>query len=119
MAVHLPRMLEAAGATAVEAVAAGALFGPSQVGARILEASLLRRFHPMISARISVALHPIGAGVLGLLGAGAAAAPFKCAYDACEAAAVLFLRKYGGAMRACRSGHRVAANAGQDGAAAP
>ena len=76
MAVHLPRMLEAAGATAVEAVAAGALIGPSQVGARILEASLLRRFHPMISARLSVALHPIGAGVLGLLGAGAAAAPF-------------------------------------------
>jgi MFS family permease len=42
MAVHLPRLLEAAGATTVQAVAAGALIGPSQVGARILEASLLR-----------------------------------------------------------------------------
>jgi predicted MFS family arabinose efflux permease len=82
MAVHLPRMLEAAGATAVEAVAAGALIGPSQVGARILEASLLRRFHPMISARLSVALHPIGAGVLGLLGAGVAAAPFTVLHGA-------------------------------------
>jgi predicted MFS family arabinose efflux permease len=82
MAVHLPRMLEAAGATAVEAVAAGALIGPSQVGARILEASLLRRFHPMISARLSVALHPIGAGVMGLLGAGAAAAPFTVLHGA-------------------------------------
>lgn len=59
MAVHLPRMLEAAGATTVQAVAAGALIGPSQVGARILEASLLKRFHPMVSARLSVALHPI------------------------------------------------------------
>lgn len=39
MAVHLPRMLEAAGATTVQAIAAGALIGPSQVGARILEAS--------------------------------------------------------------------------------
>jgi hypothetical protein len=75
-------MLEAAGATAVEAVAAGALIGPSQVGARILEASLLRRFHPMISARLSVALHPIGAGVLGLLGAGVAAAPFTVLHGA-------------------------------------
>jgi predicted MFS family arabinose efflux permease len=82
MAVHLPRMLEAAGATAVEAIAAGALIGPSQVGARILEAGLLRRFHPMISARLSVALHPIGAGVLGLLGAGAAAAPFTVLHGA-------------------------------------
>ena len=58
----LPRLLEAAGATTVQAVAAGALIGPSQVGARILEASLLKRFHPMVSARFSVALHPIGAG---------------------------------------------------------
>jgi hypothetical protein len=28
---------------------------------------------------------------------------WKSAYDACEAAAVLFLRKYGGAMAACES----------------
>src|SRR5262245_59535160 len=40
MAVHLPRLLEAAGASTVQAVAAGALIGPSQVAARILEASL-------------------------------------------------------------------------------
>ena len=65
MAVHLPRLLEAAGASTVQAVAAGALIGPSQVGARILEASLMKRFHPMVSARLSVALHPLGAAVLG------------------------------------------------------
>ena len=70
MAVHLPRLLEAAGATSVQAVAAGALIGPAQVGARIVEASLLKRFHPMVSARLSVALHPIGAAVLAIFGAG-------------------------------------------------
>ncbi len=82
MAVHLPRLLEAAGATPVQAIAAGALIGPSQVAARILEASLLKRFHPMVSARIAVALHPIGAGVLALFGAHAASGPFTILHGA-------------------------------------
>jgi predicted MFS family arabinose efflux permease len=82
MAVHLPRLLEAAGATTVQAVAAGALIGPSQVGARILEASLMKRFHPMVSARLSVALHPIGAAVLAVLGASVASAPFTILHGA-------------------------------------
>lgn len=82
MAVHLPRLLEAAGATSVHAVAAGALIGPAQVGARIVEASLLKRFHPMVSARISVALHPTGAAVLALFGASAASGPFTVLHGA-------------------------------------
>jgi predicted MFS family arabinose efflux permease len=82
MAVHLPRLLETAGATTVQAVAAGALIGPSQVGARILEASLLKRFHPMISARLSVALHPIGAVVLGVFGAVVASSAFTVLHGA-------------------------------------
>ena len=82
MAVHLPRLLEAAGATTVQAVAAGALIGPAQVGARILEASLMKRFHPMVSARLSVALHPIGAAVLALCGTSAASAPFTILHGA-------------------------------------
>lgn len=82
MAVHLPRLLEAAGATPVQAVAAGALIGPAQVGARVLEASLLKRSHPMISARLSVALHPIGAGILALFGAGAASSSFTVLHGA-------------------------------------
>ena len=41
MAAHFPRILEAAGATPVEAIAAGALIGPAQVGARIVEAAVL------------------------------------------------------------------------------
>jgi predicted MFS family arabinose efflux permease len=82
MAVHLPRLLEAAGASTVQAVAAGALIGPSQVGARIVEASLMKRFHPMLSARFSVALHPIGAAVLAVFGAATASAPFTILHGA-------------------------------------
>jgi hypothetical protein len=82
MAVHLRRLLEAAGASTVQAVAAGALIGPAQVGARILEASLMKRFHPMVSARLSVALHPIGAAVLAVFGAAAASVPFTILHGA-------------------------------------
>ena len=82
MAVHLPRLLEAAGASTVQAVAAGALIGPSQVGARIVEASLMKRFHPMLSARFSVALHPIGAAALAVFGAATASAPFTILHGA-------------------------------------
>jgi hypothetical protein len=71
-----------AGATAVQAVAAGALIGPAQVGARILEASLLKRFHPMVSARLSVALHPIGAAVLACFGAATASSSFAALHGA-------------------------------------
>ena len=82
MAVHLPRLLEAAGASTVQAVAAGALIGPSQVGARLLEAGLMKRFHPMVSARLSVALHPLGAAVLGTFGASTAAGVFTVLHGA-------------------------------------
>src|SRR5262249_44000393 len=47
MAAHLPRILEAAGASSVQAVAAGALIGPAQVIARIIEATFLSRYHPI------------------------------------------------------------------------
>jgi len=73
MAAHLPRLLEAAGASATAAVAAGALIGPAQVGARVLEFGILRRFHPLLSARLAAIAHPIGAAVLVL--AGPVAAP--------------------------------------------
>jgi predicted MFS family arabinose efflux permease len=82
MAVHLPRLLEAAGASTVQAVAAGALIGPSQVGARLLEAGLMKRLHPMVSARLSVALHPLGAAVLGAFGAVAASGIFTVLHGA-------------------------------------
>ncbi len=53
LAAHLPRLLEGAGASAVAAIAAGALVGPAQVGARLFEFGLLRSFHPLISARVA------------------------------------------------------------------
>jgi predicted MFS family arabinose efflux permease len=72
MAAHLPRILEAAGSTASQAVFAGALIGPAQVAARIFEASFLSRFHPLVSTRLACITHPIGAAVLALAGGGAA-----------------------------------------------
>jgi hypothetical protein len=72
MAAHLPRLLQLAGATPVEAVATAALMGPAQVAARLAELMIMRRIHPLVSARIATALHPLGAGLLLLLGAAGA-----------------------------------------------
>ncbi len=72
MAAHLPRLLEDAGATKTVAIAAAALVGPAQVAARVLEFSLLQRFHPLLSARLASVTHPIGAVAVLLLGAPAA-----------------------------------------------
>jgi predicted MFS family arabinose efflux permease len=74
MAAHLPRLLQATGATLATAVAVGALVGPAQVAGRVLEFGLLRRIHPLFSARAAALLHPLGAAVLALVGAPAAAA---------------------------------------------
>jgi predicted MFS family arabinose efflux permease len=74
MAAHLPRIVEAFGATPAQAVFAGMMIGPAQVAARIFEASTLSRFHPLFSTRIACITHPIGACVIGVFGGGAAAA---------------------------------------------
>ncbi len=74
LAAHLPRLLEALGATPVAAVAAGALVGPAQVAARVAEFGLLRRVSPLISARLAAGLHPLGAVLLAVVGAPAATA---------------------------------------------
>jgi predicted MFS family arabinose efflux permease len=73
MAAHLPGLLEAAGATVSVAVGIGALVGPAQVGGRLLEIGVLRRFHPFLSARLAALLHPAGALALVLFGAPVAA----------------------------------------------
>ena len=73
MASHLPRLLMAGGATLAAAVAFGALVGPAQVGARILEFGLLRKVHPLLSARLATLMHPIGAALMALAGAPLAA----------------------------------------------
>jgi MFS family permease len=75
MAAHFPRILEAAGATPVQAIAAGALIGPAQVVARIFEASFLSRYHPLVSTRLACLTHPLGAVIVAVAG-GAAASVF-------------------------------------------
>jgi hypothetical protein len=74
MAAHFPTMLQATGASLAAAVAAGALIGPAQVGARLLEFGFMQRLHPLVTARLSLLAHPAGAVLLLALGAPAAAA---------------------------------------------
>ena len=72
MAAHLPGLLQAAGASTAVAIAAGALIGPAQVAARVLEFGLLRRFHPLASARLAASAHPLAAISLVVFGGPAA-----------------------------------------------
>lgn len=76
MAAHFPRILEATGASHAQAIAAGALIGPAQVGARMIEASVLARFHPLVSARLATLTHPVGVAVILATGGGVAASAF-------------------------------------------
>ena len=68
MAAHLPGLLVATGVTTAVAVTAGALLGPAQVAARIAEFGIVQRFsiHPLITARIATALHPVGVALIAL-----------------------------------------------------
>ncbi len=81
MAAHLPRLLQASGTSLQAAVALAALVGPAQVAARLLEFGLLRRLHPLLSAQLAAAAHPVGAGLLMALG-GPAAAVFTVLHGA-------------------------------------
>lgn len=81
MAAHLPRLLLAAGASPAGAVAAAALVGPAQVAARLVEYGLIRRSHPLVSARVAAVLHPLGALALAVFG-GPAAAVFTVLHGA-------------------------------------
>ena len=81
MAAQLPRILEAAGATTLQAISAGALVGPAQVAARIVEASVLKRYHPLLSTKLACLMHPIGAAIVALSG-GAAASVFAICHGA-------------------------------------
>jgi predicted MFS family arabinose efflux permease len=74
MAAHLPALLEMAGASATAAIAAAALMGPAQVAARLVEFGVLKRLHPLVSTRLALLLHPMGAALLGVFGGPAAAA---------------------------------------------
>lgn len=69
MAAHLPRLIMATGASYSDAILAASLLGPAQVAARIAELTFGGRIHPLISARLAVTAHPLGALLLGLAGA--------------------------------------------------
>ncbi|MBU1354532.1 MAG: MFS transporter [Gammaproteobacteria bacterium] len=81
MAAHLPRLLQASGTSLQAAVAIAALVGPAQVVARLLEFGLLRRVHPLLSAQLAAAAHPVGAAILMVVG-GPAAAVFTVLHGA-------------------------------------
>ncbi|MFA5520163.1 MAG: MFS transporter [Castellaniella sp.] len=68
MATHLPRLLGTMGIGLAAAVAIGALIGPAQVAGRALEFVWLQRLHPLLSARMAALCHPLGAGLLLLMG---------------------------------------------------
>ena len=69
MAAHLPGLMMATGVTAAIAVTAGALLGPAQVAARLIEFGVAQRTraHPLFTARIATALHPLGIACIAIL----------------------------------------------------
>jgi predicted MFS family arabinose efflux permease len=74
ISVHILVLLQTRGLTLATAVGLGALIGPSQVGARVLEAAFGRRHHPVWSLLIATMAVAIGLGMLlgpsGIIGAG-------------------------------------------------
>lgn len=82
MAAHLPRLLQASGIPLQAAVAMAALVGPAQVAARLLEFGLLRRLHPLLSAQLAAAAHPVGAALLMVAGGPAVALVFTVLHGA-------------------------------------
>lgn len=68
MAAHFPRILQLSGLGLAAAVAMGALIGPAQVAARLLEFGFIRKSHPLVSARLAALGHPVGVALLVTLG---------------------------------------------------
>jgi hypothetical protein len=81
MGAHLPRLLELAGASAAAAIFAASLMGPAQVAARLFEFGVLKRLHPLVSTRLALLMHPLGAACLMVFG-GPAASVFAVLHGA-------------------------------------
>lgn len=73
MAAHLPGLLMASGASVAAAIGVAALVGPAQVGGRLLEFGVLRRWSPLLSGRLAALMHPLAVGLLLLFGTPVAA----------------------------------------------
>jgi predicted MFS family arabinose efflux permease len=74
LAVHLVPILEATGLAGATAVVIASLKGVAQVGGRVWDLTLARRWHPIDVGRVSVALIPLSFAVLMLGGASFSAA---------------------------------------------
>ena len=72
ISTHLPAILQAGGLGLAAAVSLAALAGPAQVAGRLLELGVLHRYAPVLTARVAAAGHPVGVGLLMLLGPAAA-----------------------------------------------
>jgi Major Facilitator Superfamily len=74
IAVHMLTLLQSQGVALAAAVGLGALIGPSQVGARVLEMLFGRKTHPIWSLLVSAVLVAVGLAMLvgepGIAGAG-------------------------------------------------
>ena len=68
LAAHLLAMFGRAGIDPAAAVLIGALFGPSQVGARLCEFVFASNVHPLIIARFALAMMLAGFGLLAVFG---------------------------------------------------
>jgi predicted MFS family arabinose efflux permease len=68
LSAMLPSLMQQLGATPAVALVSATLVGPAQVLARIIEASLLRRMHPLTSTRLATVMHPIGAALIAVGG---------------------------------------------------
>jgi hypothetical protein len=77
----LPTLLLELGATQAMALIAATLVGPAQVAARIIEASVLRRVHPIASTQLATLMHPLG-WLLVLFGGPVLAPVFAVLYGA-------------------------------------
>ena len=64
VSVHMLTLLQARGVELAVAVALGALIGPAQVGARIIEAAVGRNFHPVWTMIASNVLAAAGLGLM-------------------------------------------------------
>jgi len=64
LSAMLPSLMVQLGATPAVALVSATLIGPAQVAARIIEASLLKRLHPLTSTRLATVMHPIGAALI-------------------------------------------------------
>ncbi|MDF2118932.1 MFS transporter [Roseiarcaceae bacterium H3SJ34-1] len=68
MASHLPYILQMSGVPTASAIFACALIGPAQVTARMIEFTIGRHIHPLISARLAALAHPAAGLALLLFG---------------------------------------------------